>query len=305
VSLLITAKGITKLSQLQIDADKDWGGKGITNIRQIADGMALGHIIQHNGSILETLVPGTANYVLTSAGAGHRVAWAPGGIYYHRFYPATLSSSVAIGLAAIAQSITKNTSLTLPYKFTYNDDPADLIKRITPTMDSSKSVTTIAASDQSIAKNAFARTDLSIPVDGFVEETAAGVQTDHTSQAKSATANDLNLCPMSDTVLDKIYIGSNFKFYRVWMTYGTAGIGNWTNVCYYWNGAWTVCVGEVDNTSNFLAAAGIRSISQTVQGDWALSNIMGYNLFWMMIRTDNFVNRTTKPLGTQIFVSIK
>ncbi|MBA7666628.1 hypothetical protein ES703_74709 [subsurface metagenome] len=36
MSLLLKA-GITKLSQLTIDADKDWDGKGITNLKELAD----------------------------------------------------------------------------------------------------------------------------------------------------------------------------------------------------------------------------------------------------------------------------
>lgn len=36
MSLLI--KGLTKLSQLIIDADKDWNGKSVTNMNQISVG---------------------------------------------------------------------------------------------------------------------------------------------------------------------------------------------------------------------------------------------------------------------------
>ncbi|GAJ23279.1 unnamed protein product, partial [marine sediment metagenome] len=42
MSLLL--KGITKISELEIDADKDWDGKGISNIKEIAEAMATGHI---------------------------------------------------------------------------------------------------------------------------------------------------------------------------------------------------------------------------------------------------------------------
>jgi hypothetical protein len=87
VSILVKAKGITKLSQLQIDVDKDWNGKGITNIKHIAEGMTKGHIVQHNGQVLETMPPEMANNVLTSAGPGQKVVWAPGGTYLDRFFP--------------------------------------------------------------------------------------------------------------------------------------------------------------------------------------------------------------------------
>ena len=90
MSLLTLSRRTTALSQLQIDVDKDWQGKGIANIRLIAAGMAAGHIIQHNGSVLETLAPGPASSVLTSAGPGQKVVWAPGGTYLIRYFPVSV-----------------------------------------------------------------------------------------------------------------------------------------------------------------------------------------------------------------------
>ena len=54
MSLLLKG-GISKLSELVIDADKNWAGKKLTNCGGLAAGMAMGHILQHNGVILETL----------------------------------------------------------------------------------------------------------------------------------------------------------------------------------------------------------------------------------------------------------
>ncbi|AQU05305.1 hypothetical protein B1778_00770 [Dehalococcoides mccartyi] len=93
MSVLIKGSSITKLSQLQIDTDKNWNGKGISNVKQIAGGMTTGHIVQHNGLILETLPPGPESYVLTSAGPGQRIVWAPGGTYLYRYFPVTIEIS--------------------------------------------------------------------------------------------------------------------------------------------------------------------------------------------------------------------
>lgn len=217
--------------------------------------------------------------------------------------PAVFASVDAEAIVTVAQSVNKNAPFTSEHKEAYLDAPADLIKRVAPTLASSHAETIVTVA-QSTNKNAPIRSDLSILVDGFVEETAAGVQTDKTAQARSAATNDLNLCPMVPTVLDKVYIGCAIKFWRVWMTYGQAGTGNWLNHCYYWNGAWVAVVGEDDQTSSFLAAAGIRRIDHVPQGDWALSVIQGMNLYWLMIQTDVFVNQTAKPLGSQVFISI-
>jgi hypothetical protein len=72
---LLDTPGARKLSELFIDADKDWNQKVITNFAGFAAGMAKGDIIQHNGTILALLTPGTIAFELTSHGPGHQVGW--------------------------------------------------------------------------------------------------------------------------------------------------------------------------------------------------------------------------------------
>ena len=86
---------IPTLSELLVDVDKEWVDqdgqpRGISNIKEIAKAMAIGHIIQHNGTKLVKLQPGIASLVLTSAGPGKLVVWAPGGTYFHRYFPVTI-----------------------------------------------------------------------------------------------------------------------------------------------------------------------------------------------------------------------
>jgi hypothetical protein len=243
-----------------------------------------------------------ANTVWTSGGALIVPSWQPGGTYLNRYFPATISSSKTLTITIPDQAINKNAPFTSLYVANYLDDVN--LELIDAVLASTDAETVKAAADQSVAKNAPFRAALSILVDGFVEETAAAVQTDHTAAARSAAANDLNLCPMSDTVLDKIYIGSNYPFWQAQIQVGTNGNGTWTNGVYYWNGAWTACVGPDDGSTSFLHGTGLKFITHTPQGDWALSVIQGMNLYWMMVRTDNYVARVTKPLGTQIWVAI-
>ncbi|GAI90789.1 unnamed protein product, partial [marine sediment metagenome] len=86
---------IPKLSELLIDAYKEWVDengqpRGISNIKEIAEAMAIGHTIQHNGAKLVKLLPGIDQNVLTSQGPGHLVVWGPGGSYFHRYFPVTI-----------------------------------------------------------------------------------------------------------------------------------------------------------------------------------------------------------------------
>ncbi len=68
-------RGITKLSQLDIDADKDWGSYGLRKVKQIASGMATGSLAYRNASIMANFPPSTAGMQLLSGGPGHAPAW--------------------------------------------------------------------------------------------------------------------------------------------------------------------------------------------------------------------------------------
>jgi hypothetical protein len=90
MSLLIKS-GLSRLSELMIDADKDWRGQGITNIKELVPGMVRGDLVVKGSSgILERLSPGLANQVLTSGGPGIIPSWQPGGTYFNRYIPISL-----------------------------------------------------------------------------------------------------------------------------------------------------------------------------------------------------------------------
>lgn len=297
-------QGISALSQLTIDADKDWQTRGITNLKELAAAMAFGDLVARGpAGILVRIPAGPAGMFLTGAGAALPY-WGPGGLYLNRYLPATLALNLAAGKVTVDHSHNEPAPFASVHVEDYQDGEPNLYNLLS-TLILADAENLIAAAAHAHNENAPFASSCELLVDGFVEETAAAVQTDHTAQARSGAAGDLNLCPMVPTVLDKIYIGSLRPFSQVWMNYSQAGVGNWTNSCYYWNGAWTGVVGEDDETSSFTNAAGIRRIQHTPQGDWALSIIQGMNLYWMMIRTDNFVNQVTKPLGSQIFLSIE
>ena len=68
--------GVKKLSELQIDADRDWNGKSIWNLKELALGMAKGDIIQKgSGGVLIKITPGPISFELTSNGPGKQIEW--------------------------------------------------------------------------------------------------------------------------------------------------------------------------------------------------------------------------------------
>jgi hypothetical protein len=75
MSLLITARGVTALSQIEIDVDKDWQGFGITNLKELAAGTYKGDILVHDGTRIVKLSPGSIGDEFTSGGSGHLTTW--------------------------------------------------------------------------------------------------------------------------------------------------------------------------------------------------------------------------------------
>jgi len=70
--------GITKLSELGIDVDKDWQKKGITNLKEIAASMEQGAVAFRGSQVMEKLAPdaGAGYNFLRSRGLGLAPEWA-------------------------------------------------------------------------------------------------------------------------------------------------------------------------------------------------------------------------------------
>ena len=67
--------GITMLSELTIDADKDWQVMGISNIREVAAAMTRGDMILSNGGVIDALNPGSISTILITQGLGNPPIW--------------------------------------------------------------------------------------------------------------------------------------------------------------------------------------------------------------------------------------
>lgn len=73
--VLLEKLGLDRLSQLTIDADKDWQVRGISNIRELAAGMNMGDMLSHDGTVIDILTPGDPGLMLTSDGPGNPLTW--------------------------------------------------------------------------------------------------------------------------------------------------------------------------------------------------------------------------------------
>jgi len=72
---LLIKLGVTKLSELTIDADKNWQVKGITNLLQLASLMQKGDMLVRSDGTLVKITPGSSGTRLTTQGAGALPTW--------------------------------------------------------------------------------------------------------------------------------------------------------------------------------------------------------------------------------------
>jgi len=75
LSSALLIKPAFKLSELIIDADKNWKGYGISSVKQVASGMTKGDVIFMDGVKLEKLTPGPIGTMLTTHEFGNDPTW--------------------------------------------------------------------------------------------------------------------------------------------------------------------------------------------------------------------------------------
>ena len=139
--------GITKLSQLIMDADRDAAGIGLSNLKELAAGMVQGDlVVKGGGGILIRIPADVMGLVLTSNGPLAVPSWKPGGLYYNRYYPVMVYSNVAVQVRALDESITKPAPLISSLASTDN-------RVYSPEITDPKSVAVVVP-DETITKSA-------------------------------------------------------------------------------------------------------------------------------------------------------
>jgi len=75
MSSAIYIKPALKISQLLVDTDKDWKGKGITKLKHVAEGMVKGDTVFFDGNRLVKLAPSAIGTMLTTHEYGNDPTW--------------------------------------------------------------------------------------------------------------------------------------------------------------------------------------------------------------------------------------
>jgi len=309
MSFVSKGGGVTTLSALTIDADKNWAGMGISNLKELALGMVQGDlIVRGGGGILIRLPPGVANTVLTSGGAGVVPTWAPGGTYLNRYFPVTIYQLLATAvMVAPDRSNNENAALSTVYVADYGDLPASYLSATLADIDAVDAETVLAAADQNNNENVPVASlyDLIQVLEGAVADDG-GALTTETAAAKNATINDMTLLPAVPVANDAYYFGSDYMFDELILNIGTAGNGVWTITWEYYDidTTWHALAGVTDGTSGFTAAAGNHSVTFTRPASWATVAVNGVTCYWIRGRVSAYTSIVTQPKGTQSWYKI-
>jgi len=304
----LLTKGIGKLSQLEIDTDKDWQAKGIANLKAVAQAMAHGDIVFRGASILERLTAdaGKGYNFLRSRGPGLSPVWQDIEDLI-QYMTAALNRAIAFDLVIPTLAISQVTQQAssppgrLSTKTLGVPAPTVGLAIATDVWGGVASLEALDVPSPSISGELAVR----YPVGGAVADDG-GVQTNETAAANNATANDMTLLPAAPAVNDAYYFGYATLWDWLQLNIGTAGAGVWTIVWEYWNGSiWTGLPDISDGTSHF-GNAGVREVKFTRPGDWATTDIGGIvGLYWIRARISAYTSIATQPLGTQAWIWVK
>ena len=304
----LLTKGITKLSQLEVDADKDWRAREISNLKAVAEAMSHGDIAFRGMDVIEKLTAdaGKGYSFLRSRGPGLSPIWQDIESII-QYMTGAQNRAAAIDLAlpvpVVAQTTVQASSPPGRMAGPLLGMPQPVIAAETLTGPGGATLATpsLAVPAPQISTG----TSTGEPVAGAVADDG-GVQTDETVPANNDTVNDMTLLPAVPALDDTYYLGHASLWDWLELRIGTAGNGDWTIVWEYWNGTvWTALPDVNDGTSGF-EVSGTRLVTFTRPVDWALITVGGIaNLYWIRARISAYTSIVTQPKGTRAFIWIK
>jgi hypothetical protein len=303
----LLTRGINKLSQLEIDTNKDWQSREIANLKAIAAGMAHGDVVFRGGSILERLTAdaGKGYSFLRSRGPGLSPVWQD------------IESLVQYMTGAVNRAAAFDLSIPPPAISQVSQQASSPPGRVAtgllfppePEISLDTQTGPGGAVDSSPtldipAPSVLGKAAIGAPLSGAVADDSS-VQTDETVEANNDTANDMTLLPVTPAVDDAYYFGKSSLWDWLELRMGTAGIGTWDIAWEYWNGAtWAPLVDVIDNTSGF-RVTGTRLVSFARPPDWGQTIVGGIaGLYWIRARVSAYTSIVTQPTGTRAFTWI-
>jgi hypothetical protein len=141
------------------------------------------------------------------------------------------------------------------------------------------------------------------PVDSAIAHTNAGSNTDETTAANNATANDMTLMQAAPVVGDGYFIGlasiAGLTLVGLRFNVGTAGAGTLVITPQYWNGASFVTLPFSLSQINNWQTSGIIFLDFVPPADWATSTILTYTHYFIKLALTSYTSQSVQAKGTQ------
>jgi hypothetical protein len=279
VSLLL--KGVARLSQLEVDADKDWQAKEIVNLRSIAGTMAHGDIAFRGNTVLEKLAAdaGKGYNFLRSRGPGLAPVWQDIESLI-QFMTGAANRALAFDLVMPVGAVSVSHSIGPG-----GGSPFSLFLGIPVPGFSGVAISTMVS-----------------PVAGAVSHNDDVGDVDETVAANEDTGNDMMLLPADGAVNDYYALGHSSQFDSVCVQVGVAG-ADYTLAYEYSRGAgaWGTLTIKHNSTGDW-KTAGKGWLTFLRPGDWAVDTIAGLTLYWVRARAAGIGGGFAQPLGTRAWI---
>ena len=304
----LLTKGITRLSQIEIDADKDWQQRGLANIESVAAAMAHGDVAFRGAAVLERLAAdaGKGYSFLRSRGPGLSPVWQD------------IESLVQYLTGAPNRAAAFDLSVPLPLVFQEAQQASSapglaavgVLSAPSPLLAAEAAAAAGGETSSTpllglVAPGVAAGIAVGEPLGGAVADDG-GAQGDETTAANNDTANDMTLLPAVPVVEDAYYFGHPSPWDWLDLRMGTAGNGVWTLAWEYWNASIWAALAGLDDASSGFRVSGTRLVSFTRPGDWAASAVGGIaGLYWIRARVSSYTSVVTAPRGNRAFIWIK
>jgi len=139
---------------------------------------------------------------------------------------------------------------------------------------------------------------------GAVSHDHDGVDADETTEANEATANDMILLQADGAITDWYALGYASEFDAICLQVGTVGADITLDTFEYskGGGAWGTLVPIVNQLNNY-ETAGKVWFSFTRPGDWAVDTYAGVaNKYWIKLKASNTGGAFVQPKGTQAWI---
>lgn len=278
----LLTKGITRLSQLDIDDDKDWQARTVTNLKAVAEAMSHGDIAFRGADVIEKLgaSAGKGYNFLRSRGPGLSPVWDDIESLV-QYMTGAANRAVALDLSSPVPSLVLSQSVQAAGGQQFEPSLATPM----PFLDGQVATATVNA------------------VGGAVSHNEDVGDTDETSQANSPDANDMTLLPPDGAINDYHAFGHPTMFDAICVLVGTAGLDY--SLAYEYSkggGSWgvlTILHDSIDEWKN----TGKGWLTFARPADWAIDTVGGIaGMYWIRARAIGIGAGFAQPLGTQAWI---